>query len=84
MSSRQATPEYDLSAQAVAWSVVGVDPQLAFSQVAEMRSEGLKLETFEQMGRFWLSDQPARARAFLEGENPLPAELREALLSHFE
>ena len=84
LATRRDTPAYDLSARAVAWSVVGIDPQLAFSQVAGMKSKELRLETFEQMGRFWISDQPVQARQFLEGDNPLPPELREALLSHFE
>jgi len=84
LARREGTPEYDVSARAVAWSVVGIDAERAFSQVAEMRSQSLRLETFEQMGRFWLSDQPKVARAFLEGENPLPPKLRAALLSHFE
>ena len=84
LATRRGTPEYDLSARAVAWSVVGLDAHLAFSQVEAIQSEGLRLETFEQMGRFWISDQPTQARAFLEGDNPLPPDLREALLSHFE
>lgn len=84
LATRRDDPVYDLSARAVAWSVVGIDPQLAFSQVAGMKSKELRLETFEQMGRFWVSDQPVQARQYLEGDNPLPLELREALLLHFK
>ena len=84
LAGRHKSPGYDLSARAVAWSVVGLDPKQAFSQVAAMQSDELRLETFEQLGRFWISDQPEQARAFLEQENPLPVDLRDALLSHFE
>lgn len=84
LDTQRGSPIYDLSARAVAWSVVGLDPNQAFSQVEAMQSEGLRLETFEQLGRFWISDQPVQARAFLEQENPLPVELRDALLSHFK
>ncbi|MDB4265195.1 hypothetical protein N9891_00440 [bacterium] len=75
---------YDLSARSVAWSVVGLDPDLAFSQVAQMQSEGLRRETSEQLGRFWISDQPQVAKAFLSADQSLPADIRKSLLSHFK
>ena len=84
LSERRGTSEYDLSARCVAWSVVGLDPDLAFSQVGVMQSASLRRETFEQLGRFWISDQPQAAEAFLHGENPLPADIRASLLSHFQ
>ena len=70
LEARQDSPEYDLSARAVAWSVVGIDPEKAFSQVAAMKSEPLRLETFEQLGRFWISDQPMQARGVFKTREP--------------
>lgn len=83
LETRKGGAGYDLSARAVAWSVVGMDPQRAFLQISGMQSEGLRRETFEQVGRFWISDQPQAARAYLENDNLFPADIREDLLSHF-
>ncbi len=84
LEGQWGSPAYDLSARSVAWSVVGLDPDLAFSQVARIQSEGLRRETSEQLGRFWISDQPQVARAFLRADTSMPADIRESLLSHFK
>lgn len=76
--------DHDLAARAVAWSTVGIDPGTAFEQVAGITAGALRDETFEQLGRLWLSEQPQLARKFLVGENPIPPEIRERLLDSFE
>lgn len=80
-SGQQTT---DLAARRIAWSTVGIDPDLAFSQVAEITYATLREETFEQVGRFWLSRQPQTAKQFLERESDLPEDIRENLLRSFE
>ena len=77
-------PEYDFACRAVAWSTVGIDPDIAFKQVAAITSVPLRDETFEQVGRIWLSEQPQEARLFLEGESSIPPAIRERLLDSFE
>lgn len=83
LKKKSGAREYDLAARSVAWSMVGVDAARAFDQVAAMKGVSLREETFEQLGRFWIGDDPKKARQFLENENPLPEKLREELLLHF-
>ena len=84
LEGQRGSQGYDLSARSVAWAVVGLDPDLAFSQVAQMKSEGLRRETSEQLGRFWISDQPQVAEAFLRRDTSIPADIRESLLSVYK
>jgi hypothetical protein len=83
LEKKRGAREYDLAARSVAWSMVGVDAERAFDQVAAMKGVSLREETFEQLGRFWIGDDSRKARQFLENENPLPEKLREELLLHF-
>lgn len=76
--------DYDLAARAVAWSTVGLDPEAAFKQVATITSESLRDETFEQLGRIWITRQPQIARNFLQSDCPIPPAVRARLLEHFE
>lgn len=84
LSDHRAEPTYDLATRGVAWSTVGLDHQRAFSQVAEITSAPLREETFEQLGRVWLSEQPMAAKRYLEKQGPIPREIRENLLDSFE
>lgn len=76
--------DHDMAARAVAWSTVAIDPDTAFAQVAGITHAPLRDETFEQLGRLWLSEQPQRAKRFFEGESPIPPPIRERLLDSFE
>lgn len=84
LAENRGQPTTDLAARAIAWSTVGIDPDLAFSQVADITYAPLREETFEQIGRFWLSQQPQTAKQFLQQESALPVNIRETLLKSFE
>ncbi|MGD7652928.1 MAG: hypothetical protein ACQCXQ_06915 [Verrucomicrobiales bacterium] len=84
LSARAGQPETDLAARSISWSTVGIDPDRAFSQVAAITRAGLRDETFEQVGRFWLSRDPQAAKRFLERESNMPPSIREKLLQSFE
>ncbi len=84
LTNHQGQPEMDLAARAIAWSTVGIDPDTAFSQVAAITHEALRDETFEQIGRFWLSRETLTAKQYLEKDSPIPPAIRESLLDSFE
>ena len=84
LGEQDGNAEYDLAARGVAWSTVGVVPDKAFEQVASITHAGLREETYEQVGRMWISQQPQRAKSYLEGENPMPERIRDRLLEVFE
>ncbi|MBK1828934.1 hypothetical protein [Haloferula rosea] len=84
LSEQDGSAEHDLAARGVAWSTVGVVPDKAFEQVASITHAGLREETFEQLGRMWISQQPQRAKSYLEGENLMPRKIRDRLLEVFE
>lgn len=83
LSHSAGEPKMDLAARAVSWSVVGLDPTTAFQQVTSIQSVGLREETFEQVGRFWLSREPVEAKVFLENDTLLPPAIRQSLLQSF-
>jgi hypothetical protein len=76
--------EFDFATRAVAWATVGIDPNKAFSLVAGIGSNELRDETFEQVGRVWMSFQPERAQQYFASESPIPLDLRERLLESYE
>ena len=84
LGGNAGSSEYDLAARGVAWSTVGIDPDLAFLQVSGIKNEALRDETFEQLSRIWMSGQPQLAKQYFEGESPIPSELRERLLEAYE
>ncbi|WP_411847302.1 hypothetical protein AAFN60_07960 [Roseibacillus persicicus] len=75
--------ERDLSNRAISWSLVGLDPEAAFTQIASITNPLLRDETFEQVGRLWLSSTPQQAYQYLQNESPLPSEVRELLLQSY-
>lgn len=84
LAERSGRPDVDLAARAVAWSTVGIDPGKAFGQVAGITHEPLRNQSFEQLGRVWMSDQPLAAKAFFESDSPIPPDIRKLLLQSFE
>lgn len=76
--------ERDLANRAISWSLVGIDPEAAFSQIATITNPLLREETFEQVGRLWLSSDPQQAYAYLQKESPLPPDIRATLLQSFQ
>ncbi|MGJ8695201.1 MAG: hypothetical protein ACSHYF_02710 [Verrucomicrobiaceae bacterium] len=78
------SPALDLSARAIAWSTIGLDPSRAFAQITKIHSDSLRQQSFEQISRFWIAAQPETARNFLTNDQSLPPTLRESLLSYFE
>jgi hypothetical protein len=84
LAAHAGRPDHDLAARAVAWSTVGLAPAVAFKQVAMITTESLRDETFEQLGRIWVTRQPQIAKNFLESDSPIPPAIRSRLLEHFE
>lgn len=84
VDAHRGKPEADLATRAVAWTTVDLDPDTAFNRVAAITHAPLRDETFEQVGRFWLSREPIAAKRFLESESAMPPSIREKLLESFE
>ncbi|YCM42830.1 hypothetical protein V2O64_16095 [Verrucomicrobiaceae bacterium 227] len=78
------SPTLDLAARSIAASTIGLDPAQAFSQIATITHAPLREESFEQIGRFWLSSAPQKAKAYLQQDTLVPAPIREQLLQSFE
>ena len=83
---RQLPPssEWDMAKRRFAWVTRGLNAQNAFEWVAAIESDGLRLETLEQVGRLWISEAPQEAERFIRQSDLFPAEMKQALLDVYD
>ncbi|MDP0492392.1 MAG: hypothetical protein Q7Q71_15195 [Verrucomicrobiota bacterium JB023] len=79
----KTSPAYDYAQRAVASTIIAAQPEEALAQIARITNHSLREESFEQLGRIWLSKNPQGFLAVINRDSNMPAAIRDKLLQHF-
>lgn len=83
LEGQSASTQYDYALRGAAGTLINREPERVLAQISRIVNPLIKEQTFEQVGRIWLSSDPQGFLAAMQKENPIPDEIRTNLLQSF-